>query len=206
MEERGLVQAQVRCNNFNKCTRPHEARLRVADRPTPLEVAAIEPVIDEAEVLATMIDLQVPPRNRSATLQDGDVLGPPVPHTGQALGQMHGRVGVMADSQQEYEAVELVDAANGAVRPMGKVQGVVGSDVGSSWPTTPRPRQGVTWASNGCSSSSVMLGMTRVPSGPMASSNAPIRPAGPPSTGLTLENAECTNSTAPRKTPRSWSC
>ena len=67
----------------------------------------------------------------------------------------------------------------------------------------PMSGQGVARGSKGCSSSDDMLGMTSVPSGPIASCKAETSPAGPPSTGPVRENDVWTSSTPPRRTPRS---
>src|SRR5687768_3366279 len=71
--------------------------------------------------------------------------------------------------------------------------------------TIPMPAQGVRCGSNGCSSSSLMLGMTTVPRVPAAMRSAAMRSVGAPARPPKLEKAVCTISTPSPLTPRATS-
>ena len=75
-------------------------------------LAVAEPGVDEGESLAAAVIFQIVDARGAALAVNRDVVREAVGGAAEKLAQVDGRVGVVAHSEQEDLAVEVVDAAD----------------------------------------------------------------------------------------------
>ena len=85
MEKDGFILLQTISNHSHDVLRSGEARFSVADYASKLHLFTVEPIVDEGELLATVINLLVVESLRLPCLQNGDVLPAPVSNFSEVL-------------------------------------------------------------------------------------------------------------------------
>src|SRR6185369_1755547 len=108
MQEDCLVAAQPIERGRHDVARARKPRLGVTNPAAALPALGFQPRVEQAEVFAAMVGLAVFVAPRPSVQQDGRVLGLPVAHAGDVLGDVDRRVGVVPDPEQQHLAVELV--------------------------------------------------------------------------------------------------
>lgn len=117
-EKEQRVLLQPRHYSLDYVLRSHQPRGRVADRALPLETSLTQPVVNEREVAAAVIGLLIFDVARRAISQHECPLASPLRNMGQTLSQMDGRVGIVADAEEQDGALELMNAPDRTVEPM----------------------------------------------------------------------------------------
>jgi hypothetical protein len=92
--------------------------MRVSNNSLALKAALAQPFVGESESLAAVIVLAVLDADRATVLEHGDVERRAIRHVRHQLGQMQRRVRVVIDAEEQNLPIELVNSADGTLRPV----------------------------------------------------------------------------------------
>ncbi len=115
MQEHCFVLSEVGKRGLHDSSRTCQARLSVPNDPVALATIGIEPVVEEPEMLAAVVYLDVVQARELPSDQRHQVLGPSITNPCQILREVNSCIRVMTDAQQEHLPVQLVDAADWAI-------------------------------------------------------------------------------------------
>src|SRR5687767_2772481 len=96
MQERRLIVEQAAEGDIDDIAGAREPRLAARDAAAALQARLVEPAVDEAEVLATVVGLAVLMPSWPAALENGQVFPPAIAHAGQGLCEVDGGIAVVA--------------------------------------------------------------------------------------------------------------
>src|SRR5215210_6975020 len=107
MQEHRFVLAEVSKRRFNDDTRTRQACLPMSNDPAALPTVALEPLVEQTEILATVVYLDVVQAGELPPDQCHEILRQAVTNPCQILCEMDSCIGVMTHTQQEYLPIQL---------------------------------------------------------------------------------------------------
>jgi hypothetical protein len=133
MKEQGFVSSKVNKCGLHESSRAYQARWSVSDDPVALLSLGVEPLIQQTEILATVVYLDVVHARELPPDPRDQVLGPSITNPCQILREMHRCIPVVTHAQQEHLSVQLVDAAYRAIQPVRDVDWMRGGNLCGFW-------------------------------------------------------------------------
>ena len=129
MEEHRFIFGKVGERGLHDGSRTRQAGLSVSNNTVALRSVGVEPVIEQVEVFAAVVYLDVVQPCELPGVHGHQVLGPPVSHLCKILGEVDSGIRIVANTEQEDLPPELVDAPNWTIQPVRDLQGVSRSDL-----------------------------------------------------------------------------
>ncbi len=130
MEKQERVAGQVVERNLDDIPGAREPSVRVPHATFRLKPARPEPLVRQAEALATVIVFLVVNPDRPSVAEHGTGRRHPVRNAREQLRQVERRVGVMANPEQEHLSVQIVHPPDGAFGNMRRQRERIGGDSG----------------------------------------------------------------------------
>jgi hypothetical protein len=132
MKERGFIFSEVGERRLHDGPRTRQAGLPVSDDSMALRSVGIEPLVQQAEVFAAVVYLEVVQPCELPGVHGHQVLGPPVSHLCKILGEVDSGIRIVASAEQQDLPAELVDAPNWTIQAVRDLQGVSRGDLRGS--------------------------------------------------------------------------
>jgi hypothetical protein len=98
MQEHCFVFTEVSKRGLHDSSRTRQTRLSMSNDPVALPTIGIEPLIEETEIRAAVVYLDVVQASELPPTPRHQVLGPPITNPRQILRQVNSCIGVMTDA------------------------------------------------------------------------------------------------------------
>jgi hypothetical protein len=132
MKEHGFIFSEVGERRLHDISSTPQAGLPVSHDSMALRSVGIEPLVQQAEVFAAVVYLDVVQPCELPGVHGHQVLGPPVSHLCKILGEVDSGIRIVANAEQENLPAQLVDAPNWTIQAVRGLQGVSRSDLPGS--------------------------------------------------------------------------
>ena len=124
MQEYGFSFSELGERRLNDGSRTSQAGLSVSNDPMALHSVGIEPLIQQAEVLAAVIYLNVVQACKLSRVEGHQVLGPAVPHLCQIFGEVESGVGIVPNSQKKDLPAHVANPTNWTIQAVRGIHGM----------------------------------------------------------------------------------
>jgi hypothetical protein len=130
MQEQKRVVRQVLHGHSDDIASAREPCMGVPDAPFGLEAPRPQPLVREGEALAAVVVLPIVDPDPASFLEDRATRRHAVRYARDELRQVERRIGVMADTEQEHQPVQIVHPPDGAFGDVGRKRKRIGDDPG----------------------------------------------------------------------------